>query len=274
MAYSHVVLEKSGKVARIILHRPEGFNAYDLGLAAQLEQAMDSCGGDPEVGAVILTGEGKVFCSGGDIKEMREWMGREQEPVSVLFQKLTRHLHATVVEMRRMPKPIIGAINGVAAGAGFSLALACDLRIASTAARFTQAYTKIGLVPDGGSSYFLPRLVGPARAAELMFLNRVLTAQEALQWGLVSRVVDAEELETEALSLAQELADGPWEAHGLLKRLLCRTWELSLEGQLEEERRGIIEASLTWDFQEGVEAFLAKRKPRFAKTGRSPCAHP
>lgn len=267
MEYRDLILERMGGVARITLNRPDNFNAYDLELAAELEQAMESCGSDPDVGAVILTGRGKVFCSGGDIKEMRSWIERGEEPVSVLFQRLTRHLHGTVVEMRRMPKPLIAAVNGAAAGAGFSLALACDIRLASTSARFTQAYTRIGLVPDGGSSYFLPRLVGPARAAELMFLNRLLTAHEALEWGLVSRVIEGEALEEEAIGLAQELASGPTRAYGLLKRLLGRTWELSLEGQLEEERRAIVEASLTADFQEGIEAFVAKRKPTFKKTG-------
>jgi 2-(1,2-epoxy-1,2-dihydrophenyl)acetyl-CoA isomerase len=265
MGYSKILLERWDDVSRITLARPEAFNAYDLDLARELELAMESCGRDPLVKAVILTGEGKAFCSGGDIKEMHDWMQRRDEPVSALFQRLTRHLHATVVEMRRMPKPVIAAINGVAAGAGFSLAMACDLRLAVTSARFTQAYTRIGLVPDGGSSYFLPRLVGPARAAELMFLNRVLTAQEALQWGLVSRLVEQEALEQEALGLARQLARGPGLAHGLLKGLLRTTWESSLEGQLEEERRSIVEASLSPDFQEGIQAFLNKREPKFGK---------
>lgn len=262
MEYSKLLLEKRDGIASIALNRPESFNAYDLDLAAELEQAMETCGRDPEVKAVILTGEGKAFCSGGDIKEMSEWMKGQEKPISVLFQRLTRHLHATVVEMRRMPKPIIGAINGVAAGAGFSLAMACDIRLASESARFTQAYTRIGLVPDGGSSHFLPRLVGPARAAELMFLNRVLTAHEALQWGLVSRVVEPQALKEEAMGLATQLAQGPGLAHGLLKGLLLTTWELSLEGQLEEERRAIIRASGTQDFQQGIRAFLNKREPR------------
>lgn len=265
MGYSKLLLERQDAIARITLNRPESFNAYDLDLARELEQAVEICGRDHSVKALILTGEGKAFCSGGDIKEMCHWMEGTGEPVSALFQKLTKHLHATVVEMRRMPKPIIGAVNGVAAGAGFSLAMACDVRLASESARFTQAYTKIGLVPDGGSSYFLPRLLGPARAAELMFLNRVLSPQEALEWGLVSKVVNKDALAREAMDLACELALGPRAAHGLLKGLLRTTWELSLEGQLEEERRAIVEASLTADFQEGIEAFVNKRPPRFGK---------
>lgn len=265
MGYGKLLLEKRDGIASITLNRPESFNAYDLDLAAELEQAMEICGSDQGVKAVILTGQGGAFCSGGDIKEMNEWMKGQDKPVSVLFQRLTKHLHATVVEMRRMPKPLIGAINGVAAGAGFSLAMACDIGLASESARFTQAYTKIGLVPDGGSSHFLPRLVGPARAAELMFLNRVLTAQEALDWGLVSKVVEKDALAQEAMDLARELASGPQEAHRLLKGLLRTTWEVPLEGQLEEEKRAIVQASLTPDFQEGIQAFVSKRKPQFGK---------
>lgn len=266
MAYNKLLLEKREGIAYITLNRPESFNAYDLELAAELEQAMEICGRDPGVKVLILKGEGKAFCSGGDIKEMCQWMERAEEPVSVLFQRLTKHLHGTVVEMRRMPKPVVAAVNGVAAGAGFSLAMACDIRLAAESARFTQAYTKIGLVPDGGSSYFLPRFLGPARAAELMFLNRVLTAQEALQWGIVSRVVKKEELAQQATDLACQLASGPQGAYGLLKGLLHTTWEFSLEGQLEEERRAIIKASLTADFQEGINAFVNKRQPQFGKT--------
>ncbi len=265
MAYSKLLVEQEEGVARIVLNRPESFNSYDLELAAELEQAMETCGRDPGVKVLILTGQGRAFCSGGDIKEMHQWMESQKEPLSVLFQRLTRHLHATVVEMRRMSKPLVAAINGVAAGAGFSLAMACDMRLASESARFTQAYTRIGLVPDGGSSYFLPRLLGPAKAAELMFLNRVLSAQEALQWGLVSRVVSPGALAEQAMELALELARGPKVAHRLLKGLLRTSWELSLEGQLEEERRAIVEASMTPDFQEGIEAFMNKREPRFAK---------
>ncbi len=263
MGYSKILLERWDEVARITLARPESFNSYDLDLARELEQAMESCGRDPGLKALVLTGQGKAFCSGGDIKEMHDWMQRQDEPVSGLFQRLTRHLHATVVEMRRMPKPIVAAVNGVAAGAGFSLAMACDIRLAASSARFTQAYTRIGLVPDGGSSHFLPRLLGSARATELMFLNRVLDAQEALQWGVVSRVVEKEALAQEAMDLARELASGPAEAHRLLKGLLRTSWELSLEAQLEEERRAIVEASLHPDFKEGIEAFLSKRQPRF-----------
>lgn len=265
MGYRKLLLERKNGVARITLTRPENFNAYDLDLAAELEEAVESCGRDPKVKALILTGEGKAFCSGGDIKEMCDWMEKSKEPVSVHFQRLTRYLHATVVELNRMPKPVVAAVNGVAAGAGFSLAMACDIRLAADSARFTQAYTKIGLVPDGGSSYFLPRLAGPARAAELMFLNRVLSAQEALEWGLVSRVVGKDQLAQEAMDLACELARGPQVAHGLLKGLLRTTWELSLEGQLEEERRAMVQASLTKDFQEGIQSFLNKREPKFGE---------
>ena len=258
-----VLVERMDELVRITLQRPESFNAYDFVLAKALQEAMDVCGRDPGIRAVILTGSGTAFCSGGDIRAMDEFTKKAEESPSVFFQGLTLHLHPTVVEMRRMPKPILGAINGVAAGAGFSLALACDLRLAADTARFTQAYTRLGVVPDGGSTYFLPRLVGPGRAAELILLNPVLSAQEALRWGLVNRVVPAEDLEKEALELARQLAQGPTWALARSKSLLGSTWDLPLEAQLEEERRGMMAASLTEDFREGVAAFLNKRPPKF-----------
>jgi 2-(1,2-epoxy-1,2-dihydrophenyl)acetyl-CoA isomerase len=258
-----VLLERMDDVARITLQRPESFNAYDFALAEALQEAMDACGRDAGIRAVIFTGSGTAFCSGGDIRAMDEFVKRGEVPPSVFFQRLTLHLHPTVVEMRRMPKPILGAINGVAAGAGFSLALACDLRVAADTARFTQAYTRLGVVPDGGSTYLLPRLVGPGRAAELILLNPVLSAQEALQWGLVNRVVPEKELEGACLEMARGLARGPTQAFARAKALLDSAWDLPLEAQLEEERRGMMASSLTEDFREGMAAFLDKRSAQF-----------
>jgi 2-(1,2-epoxy-1,2-dihydrophenyl)acetyl-CoA isomerase len=263
MDYQTLKRERFGGTVRITLSRPATYNAFDEQMGRELLEVMEACGRDAEVRAVILTGEGKAFCSGGDVRAMGEFVERAEAPPSVFFQGLTRYLHGIVVEMRRMPKPILAAVNGVAAGAGFSLAMACDLRIASEEACFTQAYTRLGLVPDGGSTFFLPRLVGPGRAAELVFLNPVLSAREALEWGLVGRVVPADRLQEEALEMADRLSKGPTKAFARAKELLNGSPSRDLESQLEAERRGIMEASLTQDFLEGLEAFLNKREPRF-----------
>lgn len=266
MKESSVFMELlDGQISRITLNRPESFNAYNLEMAIQLQGLLERCARDDSISVIILTGSDRAFCSGGDLKEMQALLEREQEPICAFFQEITQHLHLSITEMRRMAKPIIGAVNGPAAGAGFSLAMACDVVIASSEASFVQAYTKIGLVPDGGSSFFLPRLLGPARAAELMLLNRVIGAHEALQLGLVSRVVEREALEGEALKIAKQLAQGPKIAFGILKRLLKSSFERSLEGQLEEERRAIMEASMTGEFREGLRAFLEKRPPEFSR---------
>jgi len=258
-----VELEKFGSLARITLNRQETYNAFDYPMGQALVPVMEDCGRDPSIRAVILTGSGRAFCSGGDVRAMGDFLDRSQEPPSVFIQGLTKYLHGLVVEMRRMPKPVLGAINGVAAGAGLSLALACDLRLASAEARFTLAYTGIAVVPDGGATFFLPRLVGPARAAEMIFTNPTLSAEQARDWGLINRVVPAESLAEEAMAAAQRLAEGPTLALARAKELLNRTWDSSLEAQLEEERRGIMAAFMTRDFQTGVRAFLAKQPARF-----------
>jgi 2-(1,2-epoxy-1,2-dihydrophenyl)acetyl-CoA isomerase len=264
MTHRTIVVERTGAVARITFNRPDSFNAYDMAVGEELQDAMEACGRDDGVRAVILTGTGKAFCSGGDVRAMKDFAERGDEPPSAFFQKLTRFLHGTIAEMRRMPKPVVGAINGVAAGAGFSFALACDLCMAGESARFTQAYTRLGLVPDGGSSFFLPRLLGAVRTAELMMLNPVLDARQALQWGILSRVVPDGELARESLELARRLAQGAPRAYAGVKALLSQSWDRSLEAQLEEERRAIMAASLTQDFREGLVAFVSKREPRFS----------
>jgi 2-(1,2-epoxy-1,2-dihydrophenyl)acetyl-CoA isomerase len=256
-------LEIKERVARIVLNRPETYNALDRTMVDELWQALESLGRDPGVRAVILTGAGKAFCSGGDVGAMEAFIEEGVHPPSVMFQDFVRRLHGIIVEIRRMPKPVIGAVNGVAAGGGFSLALACDLIIASDAARFTLAYTRLGVPPDGGSTFFLPRLLGPARAAELIYLNPLLSARDALEWGLVTEVVAAEDLHGKSLEMAKDLARGPTQTYAMVKSLLNGTWNNTLETQLEEERRHIMAASLMDDFKEGVAAFQAKRPPQF-----------
>jgi 2-(1,2-epoxy-1,2-dihydrophenyl)acetyl-CoA isomerase len=263
MSYESIAVESMGKIMRITLHREESFNALNSVMGRELLEAMEASSRDRDVRVVILTGAGKAFCAGGDTRAMKTHLDRGEDTPAAFFQGLVRLLHAVVTEMRRMPKPIIGAVNGAAAGGGFSLALACDLCLAAESARFTQAYTRLGLAPDGGSTYFLPRLLGPARAAALILLNPTLSSREALDLGLVNRVVPDDDLQDAAMELAAQLVEGPASAFARCKALLERTWTNSLEGQLEEERRGMMACSLTGDFREGVHAFFEKRPPRF-----------
>ena len=263
MGYRTLLFETLNKVARITMDRPDQYNAFDDTMIGELLHALDTCSRDPDVRAVILTGEGKAFCSGADIGTIEAFLQADDKPPSALFQYFVRHLHAIVVEIRRMPKPVVAAVNGVAAGGGFSLALACDLIIASETARFTLAYSRLGVTPDGGATFFLPRLLGPAKTAELIYLDPVLTVQQALKWGFVNKVVAEDDLREQALAVAQKLAEGPSRAHAGAKDLMNRTWHHTLEAQLEEERQHIMAASMTEDFNEGVAAFQAKRPPLF-----------
>jgi 2-(1,2-epoxy-1,2-dihydrophenyl)acetyl-CoA isomerase len=264
MEQSPIEIEQRQAVVKITLNRPRTYNAFDFSMGRELLGALQNASHRGDVRAVILTGHGKAFCSGGDVQAMARFMEEGNDPPLVFFRDLTHYLHSIVVEMRLMAKPIVAAVNGVAAGAGFSLALACDIILASSEARFTQAYTRLGLVPDGGSTYFLPRLVGPAKAAELAMLNPMISAEEALGLGIINRVVPHERLDQEAWQTALELANGPTLAYGRLKQLLLHSWGNTLETQLEMERRAIMSSSMTKDFREGVQAFLTKRKPDFS----------
>src|SRR2546423_10314205 len=215
MAYQHVKLERADGVATLTLHRPDAYNALDLALGRELFQASIELDEDPEVRCVVITGSGKAFCAGGDVKSFVDNLGR----IGAHIKELTTYLHGAVSRLCRSEKPVIMSINGVAAGGGMSLALAGDLVLAAESARFTMAYSKIGATPDGSSSYYLPRLIGLRRAMELYFTNRVLSAREAFEWGLVTRVVPDAELTTAVTALARELAQGPSKAFGGAKRL-------------------------------------------------------
>jgi 2-(1,2-epoxy-1,2-dihydrophenyl)acetyl-CoA isomerase len=220
------------------------------------------CDDDPETRAVVLTGAGPMFCAGGDLRSFAD----AGTAISSRLKELTAYLHAAISRLTRMNAPVIAAVNGVAAGAGFSLAIAADLTIASDTAAFVMAYTNTGLVPDGSSTFFLPRRIGDRRTRELMLTNRKLSAAEALDWGLVNSVVPAAELLPAATKLAATLAAGPTRSFGAVKALLNETFEHGLESQMELEARAIAAASISLDGQEGIRAFLEKRKPQF--TGR------
>jgi 2-(1,2-epoxy-1,2-dihydrophenyl)acetyl-CoA isomerase len=259
MAYQHLKVERADGVATITLNRPEALNALDLALGRELFHASLEVDEDPEIRCVVVTGAGKAFCAGGDVKGFVDNLPR----IGVLIKELTTYLHGAVSRLCRSDKPVIMAVNGVAAGGGLSLALSGDLVVAAASARFTLAYARIAATPDGSSSYFLPRLVGLRRAMELYFTNRVLSAQEAMEWGLVTRVVADAELRAAVDLLARELAQGPTKAFGAAKRLFHQsTWE-SLETQMELEAQAIAASGHTQDFAAGVTAFANKRAPTF-----------
>jgi 2-(1,2-epoxy-1,2-dihydrophenyl)acetyl-CoA isomerase len=259
MAYEHVILERADQVATITLNRPDAYNALNLGLGRDLFHAVLEVDEDPDVRCVVITGAGRAFCAGGDVKDFTDNLPR----IGVLVKELTTYLHGAVSRLARSDKPVIMAVNGVAAGGGLSFALSGDLIVAAESARFTMAYSKIAATPDGSSSYYLPRLVGLRRAMELYFTNRVLSAREALEWGLVTRVVPDAELTTAVRALARELAQGPTRAFGGAKRLFHQsTWE-SLETQMELEAQAIAASGRTQDFRDGVTAFANKKTPTF-----------
>lgn len=257
-----VTLDRADGVGIITLNRPAAYNALDLALADGLLAALIDCDEDAAVRAVMITGAGAAFCAGGDIRQMRAHSEPAGHPAAFL-KLLTAHFHAGIATMARMNKPVIAAVNGAAAGAGFSLAIACDLTIAADNARFTVAYSAIGVSPDGSSTYYLPRLVGPKRAYELMALNRPLTAEEARDAGLVNQVFPAADFTAAARDYAARLAAGPTMALGAAKRLVASSLESTLETQMEHERQAIAACGRTEDFRAATEAFVAKRAPVF-----------
>jgi len=258
MDYSQIKLEVRDRLAHLTLARPDHGNAIALELAEELADAAGRLAEEREVGAVLLAAEGANFCVGGDVKTFAT---RERLPE--YLRPLATALHIGVSRLARLDVPLIAAVQGAAAGAGMSLACAADFVIAADTARFTMAYTKIGLSPDGGSSYFLSRIVGMRRALELVITNRVLTAEEARDWGIVTRVVPAAELARAAREIAAPLAAGATGALRAAKRLVRDGWSESLETQLEQETRAIVEASRSADAREGIAAFGERRPPRF-----------
>ncbi len=259
MEYKGLIVETRDHVTTITLNRPERYNVIDLQLAQELMEAVLTCSEDPGVRALVITGAGSVFSGGGNVKEF----GERLETISRYLRELTTLLHTTISRICRMPKPVLAAVNGVAAGGGMSLALACDLVVAAESARFTMAYAGIGVTPDGSSSYFLPRLVGLKRAFELFYTNRTLTAREAEAWGLVNKVIPDADFKTAVDELASQLVKGPTLAFGRAKRLLHLGSLESLETQMEHESELIALSGTTEDFHEGVKAFLEKRKASF-----------
>lgn len=247
-----------GGIAHIQLDRPEGANAMNLQFGEDIMAAAEECERqNPR--AILISANGPLFCAGGDLKSF----AAEGDRLPAALQELLDHLHGALIKFSKLNAPVIGAVEGSAAGAGFSLVMACDLVIASEKAKFTMAYTAAGLTPDGSSTYFLPRLVGQKRAAELMITNRPLKAAEALDWGLVNQVLPVEEVLPAAQKLAAKISSGPTGAYGTVKRLLMQTFENDYATQLDLEADGIVAAGRSRDGKEGIAAFLEKRKPEF-----------
>lgn len=262
MAENPVLIERVNGLAILTLNRPEAYNAIDGLLMEAFLDALIECDEDAGVRAVMITGAGKAFCAGGNLKAMKAEADAGRS-VGRFLKKLTVLVHGAMATIARMEKPVVAAVNGPAGGYGFSLALGCDLVLASDAAMFTMAYTKAGLAPDGGSSFFLPRIVGPKRAYDMMVNNEVLSPVEAKDLGIVNRIIPADSFAEEARNYCARLAQGPTRAFGAAKRLIALSPESSLETQMEHERRAIAEAAGTEDFREGVTAFVEKRAADF-----------
>lgn len=253
-----ILLEISHHVATVTLHRPERLNAFNEAMHTQLAQALDRIELDRAIRAVLLTGSGRAFCAGQDLGERSSAEGELD-----LGDTLDRLYNPLIRRLTELERPVLCAVNGVAAGAGANLALACDIVVAARSANFIQAFCKLGLVPDAGGTFILPRLVGSARAMGLAMLGEPLPAEKAEAWGLIWRCVDDEQLMEQAGALARHLAQQPTRGLGLIKRALRASAGNSLEEQLELERDLQREAGKTEDYQEGVAAFLAKRAPVF-----------
>ncbi|HET8592283.1 MAG TPA: enoyl-CoA hydratase-related protein [Solirubrobacterales bacterium] len=259
MDYETIIWEQDGAVGRLTLNRPETLNAWTAEFGGELKQVVEGEAADDSVRAVLITGAGRGFSSGADLKEQRS--GDDGLPdLSVRLKEL---YHPIITAIREMPKPAVAAVNGPAVGIGCSLALACDLILAAESSYFLLAFVNIGLVPDGGSTAFLPARVGYARAAEMAMLGERVPARQALEWGLVNRVVPDDELESAAAELLARLANGPTASYAGAKRLLNRRMYADLAGQLEAEADQQRDQGQTKDFVEGVMAFVEKRPPDF-----------
>lgn len=250
-----IQLQIEGPIARLVLNRPDSGNAIDLELAQELMHALHACEHHSELRAIILTGAGRLFCAGGDLKAI-EAQG-EQRPRYV--RELLANLHECISIIARIAPPVIAAINGTAAGAGFALACACDLLVAARSARFVMAYTRVGLTPDGSSTWYLPRLVGYHRALALTLLNDEISAETLQTWGVVLDVVDDEDLERHVAALAQRLADGSPRAAAGAKRLLRTSAGTALETQMVAEAETLCDALLGEEARTGLESFQNRR---------------
>jgi 2-(1,2-epoxy-1,2-dihydrophenyl)acetyl-CoA isomerase len=252
-----ILFDISNGIATIWLNRPEKFNSFNQEMAYSLQEKLKICADNENVRAILLTANGKAFCAGQDLAEAIEDNGIELPSI------VEKHYNPIIKLIRTIEKPIICAVNGVAAGAGANIALACDIVIAHENAQFIQAFSNIGLIPDSGGTFFLPRLIGVQKATAYMMLGDKVSAQEAQQVGMIYKVFSAEHFENETQKMALKLAQMPTKGLGLTKRLLNESYTNNLNTQLTREKEVQTEAGQTSDFNEGVQAFLEKRKPNF-----------
>lgn len=261
--YQTILFEVSSGVARLTLNRPDRLNSFNVQMHGEVRDALRQLQGNSEARVLVLTGAGRGFCAGQDLGDRAVAPGGQGVDLGASIENYYKPL---VLALRNLPMPVIGAVNGVAAGAGANIALACDLVIAARSASFVQAFCKLGLVPDSGGTWFLPRLVGTARALGLALLGDKLSAEQAAQWGLIWRCVEDAELETTVNQLATQLAAAPTRGLARTKQAIYEAWSHTLERQLDLERDFQRELGRSQDYAEGVAAFMEKRTPKF--TGR------
>ena len=254
---SFIISEQKNNVLVLKLNRPDKFNSFNREMALQLIDELDKAANDKSIRAIVITGEGKAFCAGQDLGEATDPNGPGIKRI------VEEHYNPIILKIRHIEKPVIAAVNGVAAGAGANIALACDIVFAARSASFIQAFSKIGLVPDSGGTFTLPRLIGFNMASALMITGDKATAEEALQYGMVYKIFDNDALLSQAIVNAQHVAAMPTKAIGLTKRLLNQTYHNTLEQQLNAERDLQVESAGSADHKEGVNAFLEKRNPVF-----------
>jgi 2-(1,2-epoxy-1,2-dihydrophenyl)acetyl-CoA isomerase len=254
-----ILARQHGHILEIALNRPDVYNALNLDVMVMLSDSLATAATDDSIKGILITGKGKAFCAGGDLK----WISQQSADASSTLHKLAPQFQMAITEIRRMGKPVVAAINGIAAGGGFSLALACDFRVMAESAVLRQAYTSSGLSIDGGGTFALPRLVGLARSLEIAAFDEPISSAEALAWGLVTKVVADDTVSDEATSMLQGLAKSALHSFAWSKKLLMESFDNTLETQLELERQGISDCAGHPDGQEGIRAFIEKRKPVF-----------
>lgn len=254
-----VLAQRNESILEITLNRPDAYNALNLDLMEMLAATLSSAATDASIKGILLTGEGRAFCAGGDLK----WISQQTEAAGSVLHRLAPRFHLSILEIRRMEKPVVAAINGIAAGGGFSLALACDFRVMGQSATLRQAYTSSGLSIDGGGSFALPRLVGLARAMEIMAFDEPISADRALAWGLVTKVVPDDEAVPAGRAMLTQLTKTALPSFAWSKKLMTDSFHNTLETQLELERQGISDCAAHPSGQEGIRAFVEKRKPSF-----------
>jgi enoyl-CoA hydratase/carnithine racemase len=258
--YEHIDVAEESGITTITLNRPEKLNALAGHMRRDLAEALEAAGSDRSIHVVVITGVGRAFCAGGDVAAMAELIERQDAEE---FARLLGSARRVVTAIRQMTKPVIAAVNGPASGAGCNLALACDLRIASTTATFSQSFVKVGLHPDWGGTYFLPRLVTPNKACEMFFLGEVVDAAEAMRLGMVNSVVEPDELEAATRQLAERLRHAPAISVGAAKQAVYMSQAAELEEMLRYETEAQMRCFESRDGAEGVKAFLEKREPKF-----------